>query len=459
MAAFQRCVKNDKKEPEIISDVYISFLDDDSIQDAYSVFAIVMQNLEMYKKGHPEAKEVYIISDNAACYKSERGIRSFYDKRDVNGMKIKALKFSEPGMGKSICDQYSALAKRKIASAVKMDIDADTAKNVCEAIKHENGLANTILLCGGIEKNECKLKETEIKNIKMYHDFAFDESNQRGIRLRRHANIGKGVLINPASLGKYPKYNATVMNPDQLTKDFRILKSTSTPYGITENKGKSTQMAEIEKEDAEFAGDPRVFRCQNSMCSRMFLTVAGLEAHQSRNPPNCIGRRRKETMTDYITNRFIDRFGTSVNPQSFRQSRRIVTHFQKLPDAILFGATEMDHVWEGKSLHEHKRAPNLKPHQVAYLTGLFEEGMNGKKKARADIVEKQMRYSTEDDGITFRFQPHEWLTEARIKSFFSRLAAKHKNGKISQVEIEDVDPEPVAGSSGFAQKFTSGYTL
>ena len=456
MAAFQRVVKNDKNEPEIISDVYISFLEDDSIQDATSVFAIVMKNLEMYQKGHKEAKEVFIISDNAACYKSERGIRWFYEKRNINGMKIKAVKFSEPGMGKSICDQYSALAKRKIANAIKMDIDADTAKNVCNAIQHEDGLANTILLCGGIKKIDFELTEREIPNITKYHDFAFDEPGEQGIRLRRHGNIGTGILIKPSSLKKYPEYVSTIMNRHQVTDDFKILKSTSTPYDFTSKAAKPSQSSDIEKEDSEFPGDPRVFQCQNPMCSRMFLTVGGLEAHQSRNPPNCVGRKRIETMDDFIKNRFIERFGITENPTTYRQSRRIVTHFEKLPDAVLFGGAEMDHPWEGKSLHEHTRSKNLNKNQVAYLTELFEDGMNSKKKARADIVEKEMRYVTKEDGRTLRFGYHEWIPEARIKSFFSRLAAKYKKGTITQVDRTAADTEPVAGPSNIASKFATG---
>lgn len=66
LAAMERCLKNKEGIVEMDTDVYISFLDDDSIGDASSVVGIVLQNLAMYKKAHPEVTEVFIKSDNAA---------------------------------------------------------------------------------------------------------------------------------------------------------------------------------------------------------------------------------------------------------------------------------------------------------------------------------------------------------------------------------------------------------
>ena len=66
LAAFERCLKNSKNIKEIDTDVYISFLEDDSIQDASAVVGMVLQNLALYKQAHPEVEQVYIKSDNAA---------------------------------------------------------------------------------------------------------------------------------------------------------------------------------------------------------------------------------------------------------------------------------------------------------------------------------------------------------------------------------------------------------
>ena len=66
LAAFERCLKNSKGIKEIDTNVYISFLEDDSLQDADAVVGIVLQNLQLYKQAHPEVEQVYIKSDNAA---------------------------------------------------------------------------------------------------------------------------------------------------------------------------------------------------------------------------------------------------------------------------------------------------------------------------------------------------------------------------------------------------------
>ena len=59
------------------------------------------------------------------------------------------------------------------------------------------------------------------------------------------------------------------MNRHQVTDDFKILKSTSTPYDFTSKAAKPSQSSDIEKEDSEFPGDPRVFQCQNPMCTHI----------------------------------------------------------------------------------------------------------------------------------------------------------------------------------------------
>ena len=57
---------NAKGIKTVDTDVYISFLEDDSIQDASAVVGMVLQNLALYKQAHPEVEQVYIKSDNAA---------------------------------------------------------------------------------------------------------------------------------------------------------------------------------------------------------------------------------------------------------------------------------------------------------------------------------------------------------------------------------------------------------
>ena len=53
------------------------------------------------------------------------------------------LWFLSTGQGKSTCDQWSAILKRKITSAVKMDMEADTVEKVCECLKANGGVKNT----------------------------------------------------------------------------------------------------------------------------------------------------------------------------------------------------------------------------------------------------------------------------------------------------------------------------
>ena len=66
-----------------------------------------------------------------------------------------------------------------------------------------------------------------------------------------------------------------------------------------------------------------------------------------------------------------------------------------------------------------------------------------------------MRYVLKDDG-TLRFKNEEWLTEARIKSFFSRLADKRRKEKDKGEPVVTEAISPSAGPSRIIRQFSAG---
>ena len=49
-----------------------------------------------------------------------------------------------------------------------MDMEADTVEKVCECLKANGGVKNTILLAGGIEKEVVQIKKKQILSIYEY---------------------------------------------------------------------------------------------------------------------------------------------------------------------------------------------------------------------------------------------------------------------------------------------------
>ena len=343
--------------------------------------------------------------------------------------KIFISKFS----GKSTPDQYSAICKRKIASAVKQGLPADTPENICKAIKSNNGVANVLLLCGSIEGDNIEIpQKREISDISKYHDFLFEK---RAIKVWKQSNIGDGHQIKMSPLGNIPKYNARVMNEEQVSKDFKILKTSKVTYnvdvnGVNSKTNVAENTGEEEDEGASYPADPRIFDCFNPLCRRVFNTIGGREQHENGHSP-CIENKRQESLRGIVQKEFAKKFGVSSEPQLFRQRRKIVTFLETLKPAMLFGGDLKPEIKEGSSLPKAPARITLNDKQAKYLLDLFEAGLSGKKKARADYVKKDMRYATvngQEDGALL-FQYEEWLSEERIKREFSKIAAAKKKKK------------------------------
>ena len=89
------------------TDVFVTILNDRSEQRSYVNAAILDEVLPLYKQANPQVSQVYLRSDQAGCYKSERLIIPIWLMRESHGISIKKYMFSEAGSGKSRCDQVS----------------------------------------------------------------------------------------------------------------------------------------------------------------------------------------------------------------------------------------------------------------------------------------------------------------------------------------------------------------
>ena len=224
-----------------------------------------------------------------------------------------------------------------------------------------------------------------------------------------------------------PKYECQIENQDQLDVHGTPLNRKTIPHGVESESKEDDEIDEEDESNLKYAGDSRVFQCQNSLCHKRFKTKGGLERHQN-GWSKCIENLRLESIENYMKRRFQGMYGITSNPQSARISRKLVTHFENLKPAILFDGNLLDKLDQGESLHKPAEIVRLKPHQITYLERRFNDGLEGKKKARADLVSQQMR-SAKDDFGELIFSYEDWLAEARIKRFFSAMAAKNKKAK------------------------------
>ena len=64
------------------------------------VLAIFKSSIELYKRGHPEVKSIYLRSDCAGAYRNEKVIAGLWSLRNggiAKDLKINGYFYSEPG--------------------------------------------------------------------------------------------------------------------------------------------------------------------------------------------------------------------------------------------------------------------------------------------------------------------------------------------------------------------------
>ena len=191
--AYERMIQVEE-EWMIVTEVHIQVLNNTTKQDSTSVVALVLASLKLFKVMHPEIEEAIFSADNAGYYHCEDTIKQLWSQRkSVPGMTLLGLHFSEPGKGKSVCDQYFAILKALVLRAICAGRAADTPRAFAEAMCYGEGVANTVIMLGDIiDPLEGEKKETvKIENISKYHEFLFSDE---GILLRYLPGFGEGEI-------------------------------------------------------------------------------------------------------------------------------------------------------------------------------------------------------------------------------------------------------------------------
>ena len=264
-------------------------------------------------------------------------------------------------------------------------------------------------------------------------------------------------------------FDAIVVNQDQLDESGRNKRSTRQELKLP---GKIEVGIDIDAEDEEEAEDEEVinkssprglFHCPNEGkkfifnlpcysesqfhldCECKFLRVINLEKHLS-NGFACKVYEPHPTMEDHVKTKYISCYGAGRFAQlRTSSSENAKMHMEDLPsldinynlpmsnDEIFEGVSNI--FQEGHALPMQKKRSVFSRLQEDYIKSIFEAGRKQQKKACPQDVAKMMR-------LDKRFRPQDWLTESQIKSLFSKISTKIRQGtanldKEDQTALED----------------------
>jgi hypothetical protein len=158
------------------SDCVIGILD--------SLFRIISSNFE-----NPT---INTGSDNAACYHSQDVtclLPLFADKHKVN---LESYLFSEPQMGKGICDRKISVLKRTLIQYVNDGNNITNTDQMKNAFLSNPDLKDTIILCCSPNESLNFKKKISFDGISKYHSILYESEK---IKFFRYHGIGSGKLV------------------------------------------------------------------------------------------------------------------------------------------------------------------------------------------------------------------------------------------------------------------------
>jgi hypothetical protein len=389
---------NENKKLQTVTLVHL--LEDNS-QDSNCILGIADSVFSFISKNF-ENTQINIRSDNAGCYHSQDVICLLTLFANKYNVKLNSYHFSEPQLGKDICDRKISVLKKVLLQFINDGNDVINIKDMFKALTSSRVLKDTVVFACKVNSSLDLKNKISFQGISKYHSFLYlDET----IKFFRYYNIGKGVEINLKDLIN-TDYQAVITLVNNASLE--IIQDSSSDF-ITH---KLTLKGKISTE---------FFMCEE--CEHKFLSQNDLDFHESLH-------RQKINQIDQI----------QIQYAKNRIEARALNYKQEQQAKFLSNSCELTKITlEAGYAIKVRKVTRFTEDQLNYLKNLFEQGVNDpSKKVRASAVESEM--------IEI-FEPDLCLSSRQITSYFSKLNANRKKILITN------DKETEASTSKRKVKF------
>ena len=198
-----------KKEKDSYSVQCFSHLFEEC-KDWFAVASIVENLLEILKREKPFISEVFLRSDNGACYHNTASLLALPAIGSRTGIRIRRYDFSEPQAGKDICDRKIAPMKAHIRRYVNEKHDVATAAKMKEALESHGGVTGSRVAVAAVNLANETGGTNKIKGISKLNNFEFTEE---GIRSWSAYQIGPGKLVSCEGMKPQGKTGLKLLQP------------------------------------------------------------------------------------------------------------------------------------------------------------------------------------------------------------------------------------------------------
>ncbi|XP_046570041.1 uncharacterized protein LOC124278361 [Haliotis rubra] len=374
-------------------------------QDWFSVISIIENVFNTIKDQLPQLTEVFLRSDNAACYHCGHMWLCLPEVSKRTGLNVKTYCYSEPQAGKSYCDSKNAHMKRKMRTWVTEGNDIVTATDMKSAIDATTGVTGCQVAVVTMDTDKQIVKSHRLKQINCFNEVVFQDN---GILLRKAYAIGDGKFISNDELLKAG--NGLQMSQQSGCK---TLEGFTLPT-VCEGKISRPQPTQTDLDT--------VYCCPEPGCTNTFPCYRDAEDHLALGTHNC--QLVKESTYDNIKRQWARLCNEVVITYKVRTTTGSCT-------SQADGSRQM-----GWALRSARKGVRFNTKVKDFLQAKFMEGERNKKSDPLEVsyIMKTLR----DDEGNKMFSHSEWLRPNQITSFFSRLSNKKIKRKTEAIDDEDL---------------------
>lgn len=354
------------------------------------------------KRKSPEIVEVFARSDNAGCYHCALLLLSIPGIGQRTGIATSRYDFSESNSGKDICDRHISPMKSHIRQYVNAGHDVENAKDMKKALDSYSGVRGCRASVVKVDTSAQDLHNHNWNGVQMFSNFKFCKE---GIRMWKAYNIGEG---------KFARYDKLMKRgSSQGSTRLEVIEPFTSPrasVGFLNQNSKATSCDGKSQEPCEFS-------CPQAGCIKMFNTSTAMQKHQD------FGRHifglQKDSTQDTIKRKWAAAC-TSIRP-SYLSSKDFLQELSQEDYSL---------AEPGWALKKSKKNVRFSENVKGHLLKLFLEGEETGSKCDPVVVSKNLKSLRGDDGAKL-FTPTDWLSTQQVASYFSRLTAVARSGKLA----------------------------
>ncbi|CAG2244450.1 unnamed protein product [Mytilus edulis] len=429
------CLVTKSENEEFDLQCYVHILENGS-QGWFSVANIILHLLTNIKSTRPTLKEVFLKSDNAACYHCTNLLAFIQQNNGQFPIKVAEYNFSEAQSGKDLCDSKTGSCRMHIYKYANEGHDVLNPRSMKLALDSYGGVKGTQSCIVTVNADDEPKTKIRMPGISTYNNFNFEND---GIIARKAYKVGEGHVIKTSTqysetISVERVYKLEVLEPfaqDQpicgkLNKfaDSRIEDTHDQQPSLEEDQPMSENSMNSSTSSAYFS-------CPDFSCDKVFASSNNLDRHLLLGNHNY----RKNTISSMDT--AVQIYSSScIDLQKYHENV-----IQEASHEVEISVNLTEKSRRGWGLKSKRANVRFSDKVKTYLQEIC--ASCEKTGSRPDFIalSEELRKATDENGNKL-FTKQEWLNPPQIKGFIANIISKSKSSlavKKPRTELQEVN--------------------